>query len=540
MPDDERGKVCADAGTSCCLNNNKIRANFVQVLASVYFDDACYDMKASPACLAGLYLDSDHKVHSCPAGFYCPSNVQCFMPCSAGAYCPAGPRASNTSSWSLEKKARHAGCANQDLCCVREAGLPSAPAVQNRDPTTGARSGEAWCPGMGQNDPCPEKYYCPSPVEIFTCPTGSYCRAGSVAPVKCHLSVCPEGTGVPEQNFAGFLILIVLSACAVAFVYFGPRLRTHVRRLLRIRKPQNLQRLLEDDNEDPDNGSVEEEDEGWILTEYVYEKHERKPLDAARCDFPLELEFRHVQLEIPAIHRVVLNDVSGRFKAASLTAIMGPSGCGKTTLLATMANKIYGGKVSGQLLINGEPGRSIKSFKSVMAYVPQEDVMHRSLTVREVLQYQAALRLPPSMTVEEREQKVNDVLEILDLRKVAHTRIGDEETRGISGGQRKRVNLGMELVCDPSILFLVSSGLELGAFICRYTKPSNFLADSLCFYLFSVCLRYFFSRQPTSLTPGRNYFWSRLVGQFLYFGGAAQSGRPCPSHHCGCAASAAH
>ncbi|RMX47630.1 hypothetical protein pdam_00015147, partial [Pocillopora damicornis] len=92
----------------------------------------------------------------------------------------------------------------------------------------------------------------------------------------------------------------------------------------------------------------------------------------------------------------------------------------------------------------------------------QEDIMHRSLTVKEVLIYQANLRLPSSISQEEKKRKVNEVLDLLDLARVKNTKIGDEESRGISGGQRKRVNIGMELVTDPTLLFLdePTSGLD--------------------------------------------------------------------------------
>ncbi|KAJ7380837.1 hypothetical protein OS493_007227 [Desmophyllum pertusum] len=108
----------------------------------------------------------------------------------------------------------------------------------------------------------------------------------------------------------------------------------------------------------------------------------------------------------------------------------------------------------GRLFINDKEVAELGVFRNITGFVPQEDVMHRTLTVKEVLIYQANLRLPSTISQEEKRRRVNEVLELLDLKGVKDTNIGDEESRGISGGQRKRVNIGMELVTDPTLLFL--------------------------------------------------------------------------------------
>ena len=88
--------------------------------------------------------------------------------------------------------------------------------------------------------------------------------------------------------------------------------------------------------------------------------------------------------------------------------------------------------------------------------------MHRELTVREILDTYAFLRLPAAYTAAERDHVVSDVIDCLQLTHVSDSTIGDEAKRGISGGQRKRVNVGMEMVSDPSVLFLdePTSGLD--------------------------------------------------------------------------------
>ena len=89
----------------------------------------------------------------------------------------------------------------------------------------------------------------------------------------------------------------------------------------------------------------------------------------------------------------VLSGVTGKLTAGQVTAIMGPSGAGKTTFMNTLAGKAYYGKRTGQVFINGKPDE-ISTYKKDTGFVPQEDIMHRNLTVRENLHFNARLRLP--------------------------------------------------------------------------------------------------------------------------------------------------
>ena len=141
---------------------------------------------------------------------------------------------------------------------------------------------------------------------------------------------------------------------------------------------------------------------------------------------------------------------------------MGPSGSGKTTFMTTIAGKATYGKMSGTVLINERSDLPIRTFKNMTGFVPQEDIMLREMTVEETLKFAALTRLPRDMAYKEKMNIVEDVLELLDLKAIRFSQIGDENVRGISGGQRKRVNIGMELVSDPTLLFLdePTSGLD--------------------------------------------------------------------------------
>lgn len=160
--------------------------------------------------------------------------------------------------------------------------------------------------------------------------------------------------------------------------------------------------------------------------------------------------------------KVLLQSVSASFEPGTLTAILGGSGSGKTTLLNTLAARISSSRLSvdgntafrnvsaGQDLDG--PGGTIQSVRH--AYVMQQDILLPTLTVRETLRYSADLRLPPSTTTEERMRVVEEVILELGLKECADTRIGDHAHKGCSGGEKRRVSIGVQLLSNPSVLFL--------------------------------------------------------------------------------------
>ncbi|XP_064272693.1 broad substrate specificity ATP-binding cassette transporter ABCG2 isoform X2 [Passer domesticus] len=147
----------------------------------------------------------------------------------------------------------------------------------------------------------------------------------------------------------------------------------------------------------------------------------------------------------------VLRDVNGIMKPG-LNAIMGPTGSGKSSLLDILAARKDPRGLSGDILINGAPQPA--NFKCTSGYVVQDDVVMGTLTVRENLKFSAALRLPKSVKEEEKNERVNQIIKELGLSKVADSKVGTQFSRGVSGGERKRTNIGMELITDPAILFL--------------------------------------------------------------------------------------
>ncbi|MGH0116952.1 UNVERIFIED_CONTAM: hypothetical protein FKN15_026646 [Acipenser sinensis] len=151
------------------------------------------------------------------------------------------------------------------------------------------------------------------------------------------------------------------------------------------------------------------------------------------------------------VEKQILLGVNGIMKPG-LNAILGPTGSGKSSLLDVLAARKDPAGLSGEVLIDGAPQPS--NFKCISGYVVQDDIVMGTLTVRENLLFSAALRLPTSITYKEKEERVANVISELGLTKVADSKVGTELIRGVSGGERKRTNIGMELITEPPVLFL--------------------------------------------------------------------------------------
>ncbi|XP_061166082.1 broad substrate specificity ATP-binding cassette transporter ABCG2-like [Saccostrea echinata] len=147
----------------------------------------------------------------------------------------------------------------------------------------------------------------------------------------------------------------------------------------------------------------------------------------------------------------ILKGVDCIFKPG-MNAILGPTGSGKSSLLDVLAGRKDPSGLEGEILFDGVPPP--ENFKCMVGYVVQDDVVMGTLTVRENFQFSAALRLPSNLTKADRDERVNTVVQELGLTHCADTKVGNEFIRGVSGGERKRTNIGMELIISPPVLFL--------------------------------------------------------------------------------------
>jgi len=157
-------------------------------------------------------------------------------------------------------------------------------------------------------------------------------------------------------------------------------------------------------------------------------------------------------------HISILENVSGialrqHSGVPGLFAILGPSGAGKTTLLDILAGRNTIGDVTGDIRVNGHPVTPM-AMAQIAGYAPQSDILPGTSTVWEYLLFHANLRLPPTCSPAAKKSRVRDIVQQLGLMKVVRSFIGDEYTRGISGGEKKRVSVASELLHRPRILFL--------------------------------------------------------------------------------------
>jgi len=159
--------------------------------------------------------------------------------------------------------------------------------------------------------------------------------------------------------------------------------------------------------------------------------------------------------------RRILEGVSLVIEPGELVAVMGPSGSGKSTLLSVVNGQAV--PAAGRVLVGGlDLHDHFELFRGRIGFVPQDDILHADLTVWQALWYAARLRLPADTSDAEIATRLRSVIAQLGLDGTEQTRVGDQRKRGVSGGQRKRVNLAMELLTDPPILVLdePTSGLS--------------------------------------------------------------------------------
>ncbi|KAL3371284.1 hypothetical protein AABB24_008025 [Solanum stoloniferum] len=156
--------------------------------------------------------------------------------------------------------------------------------------------------------------------------------------------------------------------------------------------------------------------------------------------------------------KCILQGVSGSACPGEILALMGPSGGGKTTLLKLLSGKVKND--SGTITFNDQPYN--KSLKQRIGFVLQDDVVFPHLTVKETLTYAALLRLPNTLSKEQKKERAIGVINELGLERCQDTIIGGAFVRGVSGGERKRVCIGNEILLNPSLLFLdePTSGLD--------------------------------------------------------------------------------
>ncbi|KQK06998.1 ABC transporter G family member 12 [Brachypodium distachyon] len=226
----------------------------------------------------------------------------------------------------------------------------------------------------------------------------------------------------------------------------------------------------------------------------------------------------------------LLQGLYGYAVPGRIVAIMGPSGSGKSTLLDSLSGRLARNVLqTGKVLLNGKKRRL--DFGAV-AYVTQENVLLGTLTVRETVTYSALLRLPSSMSKAEVRRVVDDTLDEMGLRECAERPVGTWHLRGVSGGEKKRLCIALEILTRPRLLFLdePTSGLDSASAFSVIETLRQLARDGGRTVVSSV-------HQPSSevfalfddlclLSSGESVYFgdAKLAPQFF-----AETGFPCPS-----------
>ncbi|TYI81111.1 hypothetical protein E1A91_D05G132800v1 [Gossypium mustelinum] len=161
---------------------------------------------------------------------------------------------------------------------------------------------------------------------------------------------------------------------------------------------------------------------------------------------------------------VLLKGISGAFRPGVLTALMGVSGAGKTTLMDVLAGRKTGGYIEGNITVSGFPKKQ-ETFARISGYCEQNDIHSPHVTVYESLVYSAWLRLANDIDAETRKMFIEEVMELVELDSLTHAIVGLPGVNGLSTEQRKRLTIAVELVANPSIIFMdePTSGLDARA-----------------------------------------------------------------------------
>ncbi|KAE8131070.1 hypothetical protein BDV38DRAFT_276277 [Aspergillus pseudotamarii] len=314
---------------------------------------------------------------------------------------------------------------------------------------------------------CTPGYYCPPrSQEQIRCPPGSYCPLGSYHPKRCTaLSICAEGSS-REISVIGFVILASLYLLW-AVLGFGTKAWKH-------KKGLHAPNTVPSARISPDQGDVEcaegtagnpptldaAYEQGSIVRELPH--FGTMSRDRQQGELGLGFQLRDLCFSKQAVPHPVLQGVACQIPKGHMFGIMGPSGAGKSTLLrilSGMEKQSFGClNISENYGDDGNIGR----YRHCISFVPQDDIVFPNLTVWENILHTATIRLGGTYETRDIMMHVDNIITYLGLDHIRDQQVGSPENRGISGGERKRVSLGREIVALPSTIILdePTSGLD--------------------------------------------------------------------------------
>ncbi|KAI1363422.1 hypothetical protein F5Y08DRAFT_309687 [Xylaria arbuscula] len=402
------------------------------------------------------------------------------------------------------------GCPSGFLCQNNTANSLPQYCIPFTECQSARLSGEV-CRYQGKNFPmgpfepviCQQGYYCPAGgQETLPCPAGTYCQPGAPTPTPCAVgSYCPEES-IYQVFYIPLILLLALDVIiAVVLVWYAIHKRfRRSREGHTISKPKGgissfaasmtgYKEIRDDGEHDhemlpmqatymppradawtgfeaalnipipvsSDYTESEEYNMGLTPELRAFVDSMRKATDASQ--FGLSFTYNNLSFHPKGAPKPILQNVTGSIERGSLTAVMGGSGAGKSTFVNVLMGKTT--NTGGLVSVNNIPGK-IKRYKKLIGYVPQDDIVLPELTVYENILHSARIRLPRTWSSVDIKAHVNSVIDCLELSHVRNSLVGSVGKPVISGGQRKRVSIGMELAAAPMAIFLdePTSGLD--------------------------------------------------------------------------------
>lgn len=331
--------------------------------------------------------------------------------------------------------------------------------------------------GMGPFEPvvCQSGYYCPEGgTKKIECPAGYYCQVGAPRPTACSIgSICPAGSK-SQASYVPLLVLCVLDICLV----LGILLLSLRRRMKKQSAYTDAAKVLAQSTvagmiaqSSPTlSGSTTDveatlDDDIHVADDLAL--HAQSFIDSMSrateaAHFGLSFQYTNLSYHPQGAPKAILHDVAGSIERGSLTAVMGGSGAGKSTFINVLMGKLT--NTGGSVMVNNVSAR-MDSYNKLIGYVPQDDIVLPELSIRENIMHSARIRLPRTWNDGEIQSHVDAVISCLELAHVQNSLVGTVGKPFISGGQRKRVSIGMELAAAPMAIFLdePTSGLDATA-----------------------------------------------------------------------------